>query len=78
MRTLYSGEVVAFVKAVVELKPGRTVDADALLALCRQKIGSIKAPKSVEFVDRLPRSAVGKVMRSEVRKRYWAGQDRQV
>ncbi len=66
------------IKAVVELKPGYTVDRATLVALCKQKIGSIKAPKSVDFVDRMPRSAVGKVMRKEVRKRYWEGQDRQV
>ena len=66
------------IKAVIELKPGRSVSADDIIALCKQRIGSVKAPKSVDFIENLPRSPAGKVMRKEVRKRYWAGQARQV
>jgi acyl-CoA synthetase (AMP-forming)/AMP-acid ligase II len=66
------------VKAVVELKPGHAVTADELIALCKQKIGSVKAPKSVDFADALPRSPVGKVMRREVRNRYWVGRGRRI
>lgn len=66
------------VRAVVELKPGRSASAEELIALCRQRIGSVKAPKSVEFADTLPRSPVGKVMRREVRNRYWTGRSRQI
>jgi acyl-CoA synthetase (AMP-forming)/AMP-acid ligase II len=66
------------IKAVVELKPGRTLAADELLAFCKHRLGSVKAPKSVDFVETLPRSPVGKVLRKEVRKRYWAGRDRRI
>lgn len=66
------------IKAVVELKPGRTVDAEELILLCKRRIGSVKAPKSVDFIDQLPRSPVGKVTRKEVRDRYWSGRDHQV
>ena len=66
------------IKAVVELKPGRTVLADELITLCKQRIGSVKAPKSVDFVDALPRSSVGKVLRKDVRSRYWAGHGRPI
>lgn len=66
------------IKAVVELKPQLHVTAEELIALCKQRIGSVKAPKSVDFIDLLPRSPVGKVMRKEVRKRYWTGQSRNV
>jgi acyl-CoA synthetase (AMP-forming)/AMP-acid ligase II len=66
------------IKAVVELKPGCTVTEEALIALCKEKIGHIKAPKSVDFIDLLPRSPVGKVMRKEVRKTYWSGQARSI
>ena len=66
------------VKAVVELKTGRSVSAEDLIALCRQRLGSVKTPKSVEFSDSLPRSPVGKVMRRAVRDKYWAGATRQV
>lgn len=66
------------IKVVVELKPGRQVSAEELISLCKQRIGSVKTPKSVDFVDLLPRSPVGKVMRKEVRNRYWSGQSRNV
>jgi len=66
------------IKAVIELKPGCTVGADEVIALCKERIGSIKTPKSVDFIDSLPRSPAGKVMRKEVRKGYWAGQSRKV
>ncbi|MBI3370939.1 MAG: AMP-binding protein [Betaproteobacteria bacterium] len=64
------------IKAVVELKQGCSVSADELIAFCKQRLGSVKAPKSVDFVEALPRSPAGKVMRREVRKRYWTGHDR--
>ncbi len=66
------------VHAVVELKPGQQATADELITLCKQRIGSVKAPKAVEFVDALPRSAVGKVLKRELRDRYWQGQARRV
>ncbi|MCL4183454.1 MAG: AMP-binding protein [Burkholderiaceae bacterium] len=66
------------IKAVVELKTNQTVDGEALIAMCRERLGAVKAPKSVDFVENLPRSAVGKVMRRAVRDRYWQGQTRLV
>jgi acyl-CoA synthetase (AMP-forming)/AMP-acid ligase II len=66
------------VKAVVELKAGRSVAAGELIALCKQKLGSVKAPKSVDFVDALPRSPVGKVLKKDLRARYWQGHDRRI
>jgi acyl-CoA synthetase (AMP-forming)/AMP-acid ligase II len=66
------------VKAVVELNAGLRVDADELIALCKEKLGSVKAPKTVEFVDSLPRSPVGKVLKKDLRARYWAGATRKI
>ena len=66
------------IKAVVELKAGQTVAGDELMALCKERIGSVKAPKSVDFVDDLPRSPVGKVTRKDVREWYWTGAGRRV
>jgi acyl-CoA synthetase (AMP-forming)/AMP-acid ligase II len=66
------------VKAVVERSPGMQVSAEEIIALCRERLGGVKAPKSVDFVERLPRSSVGKVLKREVRAVYWAGQSRQV
>ncbi len=66
------------VKAIVELKPDRQAAAEELLALCRQKLGGMKTPKTLEFVDTLPRSPVGKVLKKDLRARYWQGQARQI
>jgi acyl-CoA synthetase (AMP-forming)/AMP-acid ligase II len=66
------------VKAVVELNPGAEVDAEELIALCKQKLGSVKAPKSIDIVDELPRSPVGKVLKKDLRARYWGTEARQI
>ena len=66
------------VKAVVQLKPGRSVDQTELIALVREKLGSVHAPKTVDFVAQLPRSSNGKVLKRDVRQAYWVGSDRQV
>ncbi|MCY1291298.1 3-[(3aS,4S,7aS)-7a-methyl-1,5-dioxo-octahydro-1H-inden-4-yl]propanoyl:CoA ligase [compost metagenome] len=66
------------VKAVIELNEGQTVDAEALIALCKEKLGSVKAPKSVEIIEALPRSPVGKVLKKDLRARYWQGANRQI
>lgn len=60
------------VKAVVELKPGGAVTADELIAHCKERLGSVKTPKSVDFIDSLPRSPVGKVVKKDLRERYRA------
>ncbi len=66
------------VKAVVELKPGAQVSAEELIALCKAKLGSVKAPKSVDFVAVLPRSPVGKVLKKDIREPYWRGATRRI
>ena len=66
------------VKAVVELRPGATLDADALIALCKEKLGSVKAPKTVDIVETLPRSPVGKVLKKDLRETYWRGAARRI
>lgn len=62
------------VKAVVELAPGRSAAADELIELCRRELGGVKAPKSIDFIAELPRSAVGKVLKRTLREKYWTGQ----
>ncbi|MGH9114946.1 MAG: class I adenylate-forming enzyme family protein [Acidimicrobiales bacterium] len=66
------------VKACVQLKAGRTASEAELIATCKTVLGSMKAPKSVDFVDTLPRSPVGKVLKRVLREPYWAGRTRQV
>ena len=66
------------VKAVAQLKPGQSCTEAELLALAKSQLGSVKTPKSVDFVAQLPRSPVGKVLKAEIRKQYWDGQARAV
>lgn len=62
------------VKAVVQLKPGQTVCEEDLIALRKAQLGGAKAPKSVEFWLDLPRSAVGKLLKEDVRAKFWGDQ----
>jgi acyl-CoA synthetase (AMP-forming)/AMP-acid ligase II len=66
------------IHAVIELKSGQQVSVDELIALCKDRIGSVKAPKGIEFIEALPRSAVGKVLKRQLRERYWQEQARRV
>jgi acyl-CoA synthetase (AMP-forming)/AMP-acid ligase II len=66
------------VKAVVELKADASVDAATLIALCKEKLGSVKAPKTVDFIPALPRSAVGKVLKKDLRETYWRQTSRRI
>ena len=66
------------VKAVVELKPGAEVTAERLIAHCKSLLGSVKAPKSVDIWDTLPRSPVGKVLKRSIRDTFWKGLERSI
>ncbi|TGN98888.1 AMP-binding protein [Burkholderia sp. USMB20] len=66
------------VKAVVELNAGQQVSAEELIALCKAQLGSVKAPKSVDFIAALPRSTAGKVLKKDLREQYWQGRQRRI
>ena len=66
------------VKACVQLKPGVDTTEGELIGACKDALGSMKAPKSIDFIDDLPRSPVGKVLKRELRAPYWEGHTRQV
>ena len=66
------------VKAVVAVKPGHAADAAAILEFTRTRIAGYKLPKSIDFVEALPRNGTGKVLKRDLRAPYWAGRDRQV
>jgi acyl-CoA synthetase (AMP-forming)/AMP-acid ligase II len=66
------------VKAVVVPAPGEAPDPDTIIAWARQRIAGFKAPKSIDFIEALPRNPSGKVLRRELRKPYWEGRDRNV
>ena len=66
------------VKALVVLRPDGRADAEELIAFVRSRKGPLQAPKSVELVDQLPLTAVGKADKKVLRDRYWEGQDRRI
>lgn len=66
------------IKAIVQLKPTASAGAEELIALVRTQLGGVKAPKSVDFVANLPRSSIGKVLKSELRRPYWENRSRSV
>jgi long-chain acyl-CoA synthetase len=64
MRDALMGEEVL---AFVSLKPGTTSDAESIIAFCQQRLAKYKCPKQVRFVEALPKSPVGKILRKELR-----------
>jgi fatty-acyl-CoA synthase len=66
------------VTALVVRRPAGAVEADELVALVREKKGAVYAPKSLEFVDELPLTGVGKADRKAIRAKYWPSDGRQV
>ena len=66
------------VKAVVQLRPGATATEAELIEHCRGQLGGFELPKSVDFIEALPRNASGKVLKRELREPYWEGHGRRV
>ncbi|MCU1752002.1 class I adenylate-forming enzyme family protein [Pseudomonas sp. 6D_7.1_Bac1] len=66
------------VHAEVILRSGLSISAEELIAQTRARLGGYKAPKSLIFVDQLPTSVVGKVLRRQVRDKYWQGSTRKI
>lgn len=66
------------VRAIVELKGGVALDESGIIGLVRHRLGPIHAPKKVEAWPSLPRSPAGKVLKADIRERYWRGRSRGV
>jgi acyl-CoA synthetase (AMP-forming)/AMP-acid ligase II len=66
------------VKAIVVRTPGSVVTEQDLVDFCQGKVAGYKRPRSVDFVDALPRNPTGKILKRELRAHYWEGRTRQV
>jgi long-chain acyl-CoA synthetase len=69
------------VKAAIELVPGREPSDDltrVILAFGRERLAGYKVPRSVDFVDELPRHPSGKIYTRRLRDPYWAGRERKI
>jgi fatty-acyl-CoA synthase len=62
-------------KALVILKPGGAATESELIQFCRSHIAHYKCPRSFEFVVSLPKTGTGKILKKELRKKYWQGKD---
>jgi len=66
------------VKACVVLKPGAQLTGPELIDWMRERLAHYKCPKSVDFVDALPRNPSGKILKRILREPFWAGRERAV
>ncbi len=66
------------VKAVIVPRASRTIDPHEVIAFARSQIAAYKCPKTIDFVDVLPRNAAGKLLKRVLREPYWKDQSRQV
>ena len=64
-------------KAYVSLKPGKSADAEELLAFVRERLAGFKCPKAIEFGE-LPKTATGKIQKFKLREREWAGHEKRI
>lgn len=63
------------VKAVVVLKPGASATAAEIIATAAEHLASYQKPRSVDFVDSLPKAPTGKILKRELRDPYWRGEE---
>lgn len=66
------------VKAVIVQEPGHEVTAEELIAFARERMAAYKAPKSIDFIDALPRNPSGKILKKELRRPYWPEDGRRI
>jgi fatty-acyl-CoA synthase len=57
---------------------GRGADEAGIIAFAREKLGGYKVPKSVRFIDEVPKSPVGKLLRRVLRDPFWGGRERRI
>ena len=66
------------VKACVVLKPGARASAAEIIEFVRSRIAHYKSPKTVDFLEAIPRNPTGKILKRVLRERYWRGQERRI
>lgn len=66
------------VRAAVTLRPGQEVEADELIAFCKEHLARFKVPKAIDVLTELPKSGVGKILRRALREPWWKDQERGV
>ena len=67
--------------AIIQVTEGASPDSALvaeLLAVCHARLARYKAPKSFDFIDLIPRSAAGKIVKAPLRRPYWEGRGRSI
>jgi acyl-CoA synthetase (AMP-forming)/AMP-acid ligase II len=66
------------VKACVVMRPGKSASEHDLISFCRDRLAHYKCPKSVDFVESLPRNPSGKLLKNVLREPYWKNKARKI
>jgi fatty-acyl-CoA synthase len=66
------------VKGIIVLKPNQTTTEGEIIQFCKDRIAHYKAPKSIDFIDALPRTGSGKIHKKGIRDKYWEGYEKKV
>jgi long-chain acyl-CoA synthetase len=66
------------VQAAVVLKQGESVTEQELIDHCKERLAGYKCPKAVEFWEEIPKTPIGKIIRKDVKMKYWEGQERTI
>ena len=66
------------VKAVVVKRPGEEASGEELIAFVKERLAAFKAPKSIDFIEEIPKTGSGKIMKRAVKERYWKGEEKRV
>jgi acyl-CoA synthetase (AMP-forming)/AMP-acid ligase II len=66
------------VHALIVLKKGEHTTGNEIIDFCKQHLARYKAPKSVEFVESLPKNPQGKILKKELREKYWKRSERKI
>ncbi len=66
------------VKGIVVLKPGQNATEQEIIQFCKERMAHYKAPKSIDFIEGLPRTGSGKIHKKGLRDPYWAGFEKKV
>jgi fatty-acyl-CoA synthase len=66
------------VKGIVVLKPGQKATGQEIIQFCKERMTHYKAPKSIDFIEALPRTGSGKIHKKGLRDKYWEGYEKKV
>ena len=66
------------VKAVIVCKPGEKLSQAEVISYCKEHLAGYKCPKTVDFWEALPLNPTGKILKREIRKNFWEGQETKI